>query len=172
MNKEVLQYLKAENQYAEQYFEQLDPLVHSIIDEIDARTPRVEISQPNYNNGHIYYRERAPGDDYWTQYRLPVQSSFQHSNSENNIQQVNLAQAVAAATEAALNYPPIASNTLKQVVLNENSLSSGHQYWDIYGAEVSSDGTRIAVPYDTVGSECYQLQVGWRRCHSIFYYYK
>jgi protease II len=47
----------------------------------------------------------------------------------------------------------------EQLVLDENSLSAGHSYWDVYEKEVSPDGSRIAFTYDTVGDECYSLQV-------------
>jgi protease II len=52
------------------------------------------------------------------------------------------------------------SATSEQLVLDENSLSAGHTYWDVYEKEVSPDGSRIAFTYDTVGDECYSLQVG------------
>jgi hypothetical protein len=42
---EVLGYLKAENVYADAYFEQLQPLVDSLADSMDATVPAVEVSQ-------------------------------------------------------------------------------------------------------------------------------
>jgi dipeptidyl aminopeptidase/acylaminoacyl peptidase len=48
---------------------------------------------------------------------------------------------------------------VEQLVLHENQLSAGHSYWDVYEKEVSPDGSRIAFTYDTVGDECYSLQV-------------
>jgi protease II len=42
---EVLGYLKAENDYADAYFEQLPPLVDSLADSMDAAVPAVEVSQ-------------------------------------------------------------------------------------------------------------------------------
>eukprot|EP00775_Hariotina_reticulata_P005284 gene5284-5519_t len=81
--EEVLNYLQAENHYAEQYFSALEPLIQQLEQEMDASHPDVE-------------------------------------------------------------------------------------YWDAYVVEVSPDGSRIAVGSDTVGNECYSLQVyqeqvvGWQ----------
>jgi protease II len=48
----------------------------------------------------------------------------------------------------------------EQLVLDENSLSAGHSYWDVYEKQLSPDGSRVAFTYDTVGDERYSLQVG------------
>lgn len=159
-DSKVLDYLQQENNYAEQYFKQLDPTIDSLVHEMDSRVPDTEISQPELFNGHIYYRKRGPGDDYWTQYRWPLsQSTTEQQSNSTNAATPNLAEAVAAAVTDVTAYPKRSFNSLQQVVLDETVLSAGHKYWDIYCAVVSPDGARIAVPYDIVGDECYQIQV-------------
>jgi protease II len=68
----VLQYLQAENTYAEAYFKPLQQLVNDIMHDMDMTNPDVEVSAPKVHNGYVYYNTRGPGQDYWDAYRRPL----------------------------------------------------------------------------------------------------
>lgn len=52
-NKEVLGYLEAENEYADAYFEQLQPLVDSLADSMSDALPAVEVAQVRPCSAHV-----------------------------------------------------------------------------------------------------------------------
>ncbi|KAF6263749.1 hypothetical protein COO60DRAFT_341811 [Scenedesmus sp. NREL 46B-D3] len=52
-NVDVLAYLQAENQYANVYLKQLQPLVDSLADSMDAAVPAVEVSHVSRCRAHL-----------------------------------------------------------------------------------------------------------------------
>ncbi|MEY4350406.1 MAG: hypothetical protein RL078_453, partial [Bacteroidota bacterium] len=68
----VLNYLKAENAYAEAYFKALDPLVNSLLNEFEMRIDPNETSAPYVINGYQYQSRNVEGLDYQQIYRYEL----------------------------------------------------------------------------------------------------
>lgn len=60
----VLEYLEAENLYADSIMAKLDPFVETIVMELLDRMPEDEASIPYYRNGYWYWYEYLPDQDY------------------------------------------------------------------------------------------------------------
>ena len=58
-NKEVLGYLEAENEYADAYFAQLQPLVDSLADSMSDALPAVEVGQVRLCSAHASSSSRS-----------------------------------------------------------------------------------------------------------------
>lgn len=63
-SKPVLDYLAAENQYAENYFKPLDGMVKSLMDEFEKRINPNDVSAPFILNGITYQLKNLEGKDY------------------------------------------------------------------------------------------------------------
>jgi oligopeptidase B len=144
-----------ENRYAAAQLSRLQPLVDELLADMD-RVPDTEVTAPRLVHGHVYYESRGAGHDYWDTHRvtLPAPGSGGSSTS--------LAAAIAAAVRRSTtgNSTDAASQPAPQLVLDQNSLSAGHTYWDVVAKAPSPDGRRVAFLYDTVGEEDFTLQVG------------
>jgi protease II len=140
---------------------------------MDASHPDVEIGHLKQHGNYLYYKKRGAVDDYWNTYRLPLPLfSGDTPGASDSSSSSSLAQAVAAAAADAVagatdvSSSSSSSGSREQLVLDENLLSARQQYWDAYVVEISPDGSRIAVGFDTVGDECYSLQVRVQcKCH-------
>lgn len=60
----VLEYLEAENLYADSIMAGSDDLIETIVEELLDRMPEDEASIPYYRNGYWYWYEYRPGQDY------------------------------------------------------------------------------------------------------------
>ena len=69
---EVIAYLEAENEYADQATARLEPLRQRIFDEIKARTKETDLSVPIRREGWWYYARSFEGKQYGVQCRCPV----------------------------------------------------------------------------------------------------
>jgi len=119
--------------------------VDDIIRDMDSIVADVEVSSPSLHNSYIYFDKRGPGDDYWNTYRLPLLPPAAGSSGSNAGQQNSLAAAVAAAmVQAQAGAVTSGSNgsssssgsnggSSGELVLDQNSLSGGHVYWDVGG---------------------------------------
>ena len=74
-NPEVIAYLEAENDYADQTTAHLEPLRQSIFDEIKARTKETDLSVPVRQGDWWYYGRTFEGKQYRVQCRCPVTRS-------------------------------------------------------------------------------------------------
>jgi oligopeptidase B len=68
----VLDYLHAENAYAEAYFEALNPLVNTLLTEFEQRIDPNETSAPFILNGFQYQTRNVEGQDYQQIYRYAM----------------------------------------------------------------------------------------------------
>lgn len=178
----MLQYLQAENTYADAYFKPLQHLVDDITHDVDMTNPDVEVSAPKVHHGYVYYNKRGPGQDYWDTYRRPLlQANSAAAADGGGGYQSQPGSSVAAAVASAMaaaqqETQQLGSSTSRQpgstsdsnasssgsseeLVLDQNSLSPGHTYWDVVSHEVSPDGLLVAYLVDTVGDENFALQV-------------
>lgn len=166
-NPEVLAYLSAENAYAQAALTPLHGLVNELTADMDGRSPNVEVSAPTLRDGYLYFDVRGPGDDYWSTYRTPLLPAAGSSGGFSGGGGGSLAAAVAGAVAAVQQRAAGGSGSSgssgaghrPQLVLDQNRLSAGHAYWDVLSHAVSPDGSRVALLFDTVGGEEFNLQV-------------
>ncbi|MDT7736217.1 MAG: oligopeptidase [Mycobacterium sp.] len=134
---EVLSYLEAENEYADQETAPLQPLRQKIFDEIKARTKETDLSVPVRRGDWWYYGRSFEGKQYGIQCRCPVIDP-----SDWN--------------------PPILDEHTEiageQVLLDENVEAEGHDFFSLGAASISPDGNVLAYSVDVVGDERYTLR--------------
>ena len=134
---EVLSYLEAENDYADQATAHLEPLRQRIFDEIKARTKETDLSVPVRRGDWWYYARSFEGKQYGVQCRCAV------------------------ADPADWN-PPIFDEETEipgeKVLLDENVEAEGHDFFSLGAASVSPDGNVLAYSVDVVGDERYTLR--------------
>ncbi len=134
---EVLRYLEAENDYADQSTAQLEPLRQKIFDEIKARTKETDLSIPVRRGDWWYYGRSFEGKQYGVQCRCPVADP-----SDWN--------------------PPILDEHIdiagEQILLDENVEAEGHDFFALGAASLSPDGNVLAYSVDVVGDERYTLR--------------
>lgn len=136
-NPDVIDYLNAENSYAERLTDDLAPLRQQIFDEIKARTKETDLSVPTRRGTWWYYGRSFDGKQYPVQCRCPVTN-------------------VGDWTP-----PQLDENTEiagEQVLLDENEEADGHTFFSLGAASVSIDGNTLAYSVDVVGDERYTLQ--------------
>ncbi len=140
---EVIRYLEAENDYADQVTAPLEPLRQKIFDEIKARTKETDLSVPVRRGDWWYYARSFEGKQYGVQCRCAV-TDF-----------------------ADWNPPVLDENTEipgEQVLLDENVEAEGHDFFALGAASISPDGNVLAYSVDVVGDERYTLR--FRNLHT------
>ena len=134
---EVLAYLEAENNYADQMTGQLEPLRQRIFDEIKARTKETDLSVPVRRGDWWYYARSFEGKQYGVQCRCPV-------------------------TDPTDWNPPVFDEHTdipgEHVLLDENVEAEGHEFFSLGAASISPDGNVLAYSVDVVGDERYTLR--------------
>ncbi len=136
-SSEVISYLEAENDYADDATASLEPLRQKIFDEIKARTKETDLSVPVRRGDWWYYARSFEGKQYGVQCRC----------------------AVADPTD--WNPPVLDEHTEipgEQVLLDENVEAQGHDFFSLGAASVSPDGNLLAYSVDVVGDERYTLR--------------
>lgn len=136
---EFLEYLRAENAYTDAMTHHLASLEEQIYGEIVARIQETDLSVPEFvrhSDGSTwwYYSRTTEGLQYERHCRL-------RASDPDDIPDVT----VAPSDE--------------QVLLDENVLADGSDYFALGLCDVSPDGTRLAYSVDTQGDERYQLRV-------------
>ncbi|WIM86181.1 S9 family peptidase [Candidatus Mycobacterium wuenschmannii] len=134
---EVLSYLEAENEYADEATAALEPLRQKIFDEIKARTKETDLSVPVRRGDWWYYARSFEGKQYGVQCRCAVADP----NDWN---------------------PPVLDEHTEipgeQVLLDENVEAEGHDFFSLGAASISPDGNVLAYSVDVVGDERYTLR--------------
>ncbi|MBS4727627.1 S9 family peptidase [Mycobacterium sp. SM1] len=134
---DVISYLKAENDYAEQMTAHLEPLRQRIFDEIKTRTKETDLSVPTRRGGWWYYTRTFEGKQYGVQCRCPVAGpdDWQPPQFDEDTEIPG-----------------------EQVMLDENDEAQGHEFFTLGAASVSPDGNILAYSVDVVGDERYTLR--------------
>lgn len=134
---EVVAYLEAENAYADDATEYLEPLRQKIFDEIKARTKETDLSVPTRRGDWWYYGRSFEGKQYGVHCRCPI-------------------------ADASDWRPPVLDEHTQipgeQILLDENSEADGHSFFSLGASSVSPDGHLLAYSVDTVGDERYTLR--------------
>jgi len=120
----VINYLRAENEYALAAMAPTQPLRDTLYEEMAKRLSVVDRSVPERDGDYLYYTRSEPGKQY--PYRCRKR----------------------AGPDAA-----------EEIILDENELSEGHDFFQIGDFEVSPDQRLAAYSVDTDGSERYSVFV-------------
>jgi oligopeptidase B len=130
---EVLAYLQAENAYTEQETTSLADLRTGLFEEMKARIKETDMSVPTRRGPWWYYSRTEEGKDYGIHCRRPARS----------LQEL----------------PPAGEpGEEEQILLDENVLAEGTEYFALGGATVSHDHGWLAYSTDHMGNEKYELQ--------------
>jgi oligopeptidase B len=134
---EVRAYLEAENAYAAQQTEHLEPLRQRIFDEIKARTLETDLSVPSRKGEWWYYGRTIEGKQYGVHCRCPIGSVDDWTPPQLEAQ------------------TPVPG---EEVLLDGNVEAEGHDFFSIGTLSVSPDGNLLAWSVDTSGDERYTMR--------------
>ncbi|HIA12729.1 MAG TPA: S9 family peptidase [Flavobacteriales bacterium] len=138
-NQKVLDYLKAENEYAKAKLEHTEALQEKIYQEIIGRIKQTDMSVPYTEEGYYYYTRYEEGSEY------PV---YLWEKQDGSADQLDKIIAMISSGER-----PDTQN----VLLNVNELAKGHDYYDVSGVDVSPDNKILAYGVDTVSRRQYTI---------------
>jgi oligopeptidase B len=125
-DKDVLEYLKAENAYFEAQMAPHKPLTETIFQEMKGRVKEDDSSVPQKDGDYIYWAKFDEGAQYKKHYREAV-----------------------AGEDAGLD----------RLILDENELAKGKEYFRLGEMSISPDGALMAYAYDDNGSERFEAHI-------------
>jgi oligopeptidase B len=134
-NPDVLAYLEAENDYTRTTTAHTEALQKTLYDEIVARVQETDVSAPVPDGPFEYYSRTIEGRQYGVHCRRPV-GTVDTPDA--------FAEPGATAGEA--------------VLLDENTLASGHEFFALGGFAVSPNHRLVAYSTDVTGGERYELR--------------
>ena len=121
-DKDVLDYVKAENAWFEARMEAQQPLVDTLFEEMKARIKEDDSTVPQKDGDWLYWSEFEQGKEYRKHFRKPV-----------------------AGGEP-------------QLILDENALADGLEYFRLGALSVSKNGRLLAYSTDTSGAERFTIR--------------
>ncbi|WP_122460983.1 S9 family peptidase [Pseudomonas viridiflava] len=127
---EVLDYLKAENQYQEEQLADQRALRETLFQEIKSRILETDLSLPSPWGPYLYYTRTTEGDEYARHYRCPRPADDSNTVDESR----------------------------EELLLDPNVLADGG-FFSLGAFSISPDHQRLAYSLDTSGDEVYQLYV-------------
>ncbi|MCU1495874.1 MAG: ptrB [Acidimicrobiaceae bacterium] len=133
---EVIAYLEAENAYADAWFAPLAGLQLQLFEQIKGRVQEDDVSAPSRRGDWWYWSSTAEGAQYRTYHRL-----------EDPERRHDAARALEIARAGG-----------GEVILDENALAGGHDYFALGVFDVSIDHALLAYAVDLDGSERYALR--------------
>ncbi|MGI8493115.1 MAG: S9 family peptidase [Acidimicrobiales bacterium] len=136
----VVEYLAAENDYAAAVSAPTKALEESLFAEMRSRIVESDLSAPWHHGDHWYWTRPVEGLQYSIHCR--------RTDPDRSLRATDVL--AGAAGEAAAG----------EVVLDENVLAEGHDYFSLGVFDVSPDGALLAYAIDVDGSERHQLR--WR----------
>jgi oligopeptidase B len=125
-DKDVLEYLKAENAYFEAQMGPHKKLTETIFQEMKGRVKEDDSSVPQKDGDYIYWAKFEEGAQYKKHYREAV-----------------------AGEDAGLD----------RLILDENELAKGKEYFRLGEMSISPDGKLMAYAYDDNGSERFEAHI-------------
>ncbi len=130
---EVLAYLEAENTYTDAVMEPLGSLRDGLFEEMKARIKETDMSVPARRGPWWYYSRTEEGKEYAIHCRRPARGRDE--------------------------LPPAGEpGDEEQILLDENSLAQGSEYFAVGSAAVSHDHRWLAYGTDRRGDEKYELR--------------
>lgn len=140
-NPQTIAYLEAENAYTQAATEHLAPLRDTLFNEIRSRTQETDLSVPTRMGDYWYYTRTQEGKQYGIHCRQPVRPGEVDPPS---VDPVGDGQATDPAEE---------------VLLDDNLLAEGNEFFALGTFDVSPDGRLLAYSVDTTGDERFTLKV-------------
>jgi oligopeptidase B len=130
---DVIAYLEAENAYTEEVLAPLDDLRNALFEEMKARILETDMSVPARRGPWWYYGRSEEGKNYGIHCRRPARARDE--------------------------LPPAGEpGADEQILLDENILAEGHDYFAVGSAAISPDHAWLAYATDTEGDERYELR--------------
>ncbi|MHB1487165.1 MAG: S9 family peptidase [Acidimicrobiales bacterium] len=139
-NPEVIAHLEAENAYTETVTAHLAPLRQTLFTEMLARIQESDLSVPVRKGEWLYYARTEEGRQYAIRCRRPARGT-----PEDFAPTDKGAEGSGPADE--------------QVILDENALAEGHDYFALGSFAISPDHRLLAYSIDTNGSELYTTYI-------------
>ena len=133
----VVAYLTEENEYTDQVTSHLESLRSAIFDEIKTRTQETDLTVPARKGKYWYYSRTVEGQQYRIHCRLAVQPG----------------QADPPLTAGGEPLPG------EEILLDENKLAEGHDYFSLGTFDVSPDDRMLAYSTDVTGEERFTLRI-------------
>ena len=133
----VIEHLRAEHAYTEAATAHTADLRATLYDEIVARIEETDLSVPSRKGPWLYYHRTVEGEQYGIHCRRP-------------------ASGAGADEVLPPGSPPPAD---EQVLLDENALAEGHEYFALGNLSVSPDHRWLVYSTDVTGGERYTLRV-------------
>ena len=134
----MLDYLKAENAYADAVLAPLKPVQDKLYDEVVGRIKQDDASVPARDRGYWYYSRFETGKDY------PIHA---RRKDAPGLDALSIQQANAAGDFAG-----------EEVLLDVNALAAGKDYYSIGDYDISPDNTQMAYADDTNGRRQYTIR--------------
>jgi oligopeptidase B len=132
---DVIAYLEAENAYTSAAMAHTEPLQQTLFEEIKSRIQETDASAPVRKGPYEYFSRTIAGKQYTIHCRRPAGTS-------------GLPDPFAA--------PGAAPG--EEVLLDENVLAEGHEYFALGGFAIDPDHVRLAYSMDVTGGERYELR--------------
>ncbi len=140
-DKDILDHLKAENAYFEAQMGPQAALTEAIFQEMKGRVKEDDSTVPQKDGDFVYWSKFDEGAQYRKHYRkLSPLDKF-----------------VIGST--GLGHRIVDDGGADQLILDENKLAEGKEYFRLGAAEVSPDGKLLAYAYDDNGSERFDLHI-------------
>lgn len=139
---EVVEHLKAENDYQEAVTAHQEPLREAIFQEIKGRTQETDLSVPNRKDGWWYFSRSVEGKEYGIQCRVRAQDTGNP-----------VADWTPPAVQAGVEIPG------EEVLLDGNIEAEGKPFFSVGGSAVTVDGNLYAYAVDNAGDERFTLHV-------------
>lgn len=137
---DVLDYLRSENAYYEAKMAAHKPLIETLFQEMKARIKEDDSTVPQKDGNYIYWSKFDEGAQYRKHYRKSVEIY-------RDIRTIHGSSQPDEVTEGP-----------DQLILDENELAKGKDYFRLGAAEISKDGSMLAYSYDDNGSERYRIK--------------
>ncbi|WP_347284880.1 S9 family peptidase [Corynebacterium stationis] len=136
-SQDTLDHLNAENTYTEAKTAHLKQLTENVFEEIKSRVKQTDMSVPSRAGDYWYYGRSEEGKEYGFSCRIPV------SEGQDPWE------------------PPVIPEEGKpegeQILLDNNALAEGHDYFALGAASVTKSGRFLAYSMDTEGDERFEL---------------
>ena len=136
-SQDTLDYLNAENTYTEAKTAHLKQLTENVFEEIKSRVKQTDMSVPSRAGDYWYYGRSEEGKEYGFSCRISV------SEGQDPWE------------------PPVIPEEGKpegeQILLDNNALAEGHDYFALGAASVTKSGRFLAYSTDTEGDERFEL---------------
>ncbi len=131
---EVLELLLAENAHTSSSTAHLEPLVEAIYDAVLSRVQLTDVSHPSPKGEWAYYERRIEGEEHPVLCRRPAGAPLPQPSPE-------------------------ADDELETVLLDENAMAAGHDYFSVGMTALSADQRLLAYGVDLDGGERLTIHV-------------